>query len=152
MVKKLIIPAVLAAALLGGCANSGTGTASTATVSPVKFVSNDIANSIAEAKAANPPDTQWINCMTYVQKNLNTLQGSVNNAPAPTGVLSAAELARLAVINLNSGLSPTSKVAFEDACGPLVMDMQNQALSLGAEFTTAMGALAIKNGALAALP
>ena len=163
---KTLLPTILAVALLGGCAGTPavttapSGTAATTTIAPPTpalpsisaLTSADIAASIAEANAATPPDTQWSNCMTYVQANLGAIQGNVINGPLPVGVLSAAEKARLGLLGLNSTLSPVSKTAFENACGPLVMDTQNQALSLANELAALMGAVAIKGGALAALP
>ncbi len=166
--KRLLLVA-FATALLGGCAGTPavtttpTTAATTPTTAPPSPVTSplasiasltaaDAAASIAEAQAATPPDTEWVSCVTYVQANQAALTGNLTNGPMPVGVLSAAEKARLAVLGLGSTLSPVNKTAFETACGPLLISIQNSGLTLANELTALVGAIAIKGGALAAIP
>jgi hypothetical protein len=116
------------AMLLAGCgANSPLAPSS----SLVTFTQADLAAATAEATAAG--DTQAVGCFSYLSTNLTALSTQAGNSVAPVGVFSAFEGANIALTTGNSVLSPASKSALENACGPLVLHAVNTALSVTAE-------------------
>lgn len=118
-----------------------TTTTTTAMPSLASITQNDLAQAIAEAQAATPPDTEAVMCYTYLRDNLALLNGQIGATQAPVGVVSAFETARLAVNNINGALSPAAKTAFQIACAPLGQSIRDAGLTLASQVTALVGAL-----------
>ena len=115
----------------------------------------DAAAAIKLALAATPaPDTEFSNCLTYLQGAGAPLIGQLTSLNTPlcdasVCVLSAFEKTRLALMGGLNAVSPTSNVALETACGPLAMSVRSQGVAAAAEATALLAALGIKVAAVA---
>ena len=109
----------------------------------------DLAAAIAKANAATPPDTEFTNCVTYLQTNGSPLLAQLGGATAPLCSApicpaTAFESARLGLMGIGSALSPTSRTAFETTCGPLDMSIRNQTLTAAAAVAALLAKLGVK--------
>ena len=104
----------------------------------------DLQAAIATAKQAGPAGAQIVQCFSYLDANLNTLQGNIGNLAAPVGVFSAFANAHLALAGVNTATSSTAKMALENACGPLGMDVRTNALTFGATLAGLLAQVGIK--------
>jgi hypothetical protein len=120
----------------------------------------DAAAALKLAAAATPaPDTEFSNCLSYLQgagAPLVAQLGTVGTplCSAPVCALSAFEKGRLSLMGGLNMASPTSKTALETACGPLDLSIRNQAMTAGAEAAALLAVLGVRVAvpALAAAP
>lgn len=117
----------------------GTATAApTGVVASVNsFTSADLSNAIAIATkagtAAGQPGALIVPCLTYIQGQLTTLQSAGAIPTGTVGVATAFVSADLAASNLTTATSPTTQAAYAVACGPLVLQLTNQGMTLSAQ-------------------
>ncbi len=137
----------------GAAIQSGVATAQadirSDTASTVADAKIDLAAAIAKANAATPPDTEFTNCVTYLQTNGSPLLAQLGGATAPLCSApicpaTAFESARLGLMGIGSALSPTSRTAFETTCGPLDMSIRNQTLTAAAAVAALLAKLGVK--------
>ena len=109
------------------------------------FTASDLANAIAVATAAGTapgqPGHDIVPCLTFIQSQLSTLQASQPNG-GTVGAVTAFVVADLALSNVNAALSPGAQQAYDDACGPMILGITNQGLSLQAQLAALMGLMA----------
>jgi hypothetical protein len=110
-----------------------------------QFTVEDLNAALADAEAQTPPDTTSANCykalIPFVQ------QQTQNPLPAGAGIFQALQKARDAKAYLANIQSPTGPLAgLNQACAPLVLDVQNTLLTLGVQ----VGVLANPAGGAAA--
>jgi hypothetical protein len=127
-------------------------TTTTVTTNPVQnlaqFTVGDLQNAIALATAAGTapgqPGYTIVPCFTFLEGQVNALNSS-GAAPAPgtAGLATAFTVADIAAYNVNNALSPAQQAAFDMACGPLVLQVQNQGMAFGAQIA-ALGGLLVK--------
>lgn len=149
-VKTALSAALLLATLaLSACGTStattmtaaGVTTTTTAQAPPLTALNNfttaDLTNAIAIAtKAGTAPGQAGaliVPCLTFVQGQLATLQA---DAGAPSGTVGAATafvVADLALSNVATATSPQVQGLYAQACGPLVLQITNQGMSLQAQ-------------------
>ena len=128
-------------ALIIGLAGCGSNSPLAPNAPLVTLTAADLTAAIAEANAA--ADTQAVSCFTYIQTNLAALSSAAGGSVAPVGVFSAFEAVNLALSTGNAALSPASKTALENACGPLVLHAVNTGVNLVQEVQAIAGQLAV---------
>lgn len=111
-----------------------------------QFTVADLQAALKDAQSQTPPDAVAANCyaalIPFVQ------QQTLNPLPAGPGVFQALQKARDAKAYLANIQSPTGPLAsLNQACAPLVLDVQNTLLTLG----VSVGVIANPAGATAAL-
>ena len=149
---KHLIPLVLLTSLAACAAQPVAATVDPATPAPAVDPAQDLASithadlqaAIATAKQAGPAGAQIVQCFSYLDTNLNTIQGNIGNLAAPVGVFSAFANAHLALAGVNTATSSTAKMALENACGPLGMDVRTNALTFGATLAGLLAQVGIK--------
>lgn len=114
----------------------GTATAApTGVIASVNsFTSADLSNAIAIATKSGTPTGQIdATCLTYVQSQLTTLQSAGTIPSGTVGVATAFVTADLAASNVSAATSPATQAAYAQACGPLVLQLTNQGMTLSAQ-------------------
>jgi hypothetical protein len=153
-----IASACLLAVGLAACSTSTTP-ASSAPVAPTAvatavqtLLAADIAQMLQEANAATPPDIQAINCATFLQTNMNALNGQLGAMQKPAGILSALEAGNLALSNAANGLSPAMRTAAENACAPYAQHIVGNGLTVAQDIAAILAPLGVKIAVPATIP
>ena len=129
---KPIIAACLASVMLAGCASGPLPNTlildpslATSLNNIGSFTLADLAN--ADAIALKAGDQQGHQCYVGLEVFVAAQQASVNGAATNTvsGAFSAFEAARTAAQGGQQLISQATLTALENACGPLVVDVQN---------------------------
>ena len=146
--KALVVSASLVA--ISGCAatTSATGAVSVALAPSVTTSLNNLGNFTlqdlqnADKIAVSINDTQGDSCYKGLEAFVTTQQANVNSASGVTvsGAFSALEAARSAAVSGANVVSTTQIKTLENACGPLVIDIQNTP----AVFLANLAALGVK--------
>jgi hypothetical protein len=111
---------------------------------PLSFTSSDLTNAIAIATAAGPAGAPIVQCFSYLNSQLALLQSQTSQTNASmVGIATTFTIADLALANVNNALSPGAQTAYNMACGPLVLSVQNQGLTFQAQIA-ALAALVAK--------
>lgn len=146
MIRALILAAPLAFA---ACASqpsititppkvtTGPTTASTPTPAATanesgglaQITHQDLQTAIQIATAANK--TVDVQCFTFLDNQLTSLQGAGSGFIPPTGAISAFETGRIGGEKLQSGLlTPAQRTALDLACGPMILSIQGDLVGL----------------------
>ena len=115
--------AVIAAALLVGCATVGERVLEAGTTGNVRFKADDVDKAIEIAKAAK--DTVAEACYTAIRKHVD-----IEFKLEPVGPVSTYAAARVRIRESRAGLAPD----VHTACSPLIVDAGTFASRLGLTF------------------
>ena len=151
---KNLLPVLLLASFVAvsGCAatTSATGAVSVALAPSVttslnnvgNFTLADLQNADKIALAQTPVDTQGDACYKGLEVFVQSQQATVNSASGVTvsGAFSVLEATRAAASSGANVISSTQIKTLENACGPLVIDIQNTP----AVFLANLAALGVK--------
>lgn len=125
---------VVIAGLLMGLAGCASG-ASAPAGKLLTFTKADLQNAVALATAAGPEGAEIVSCFGFLEGQIDGLiavQGGASGATV--GLATAFTIADLGIGSFAAG-------AYETACGPLVLHVQNQGVGLLAQVQALQGLL-----------
>lgn len=125
-----------------GAAAAAPATSTGVVASINSFTTADLSNAIAIATKSGTPTGQIdATCLTFVQGQLTTLQTTGAIPTGTVGVATAFVSADLAASSVSTATSPATQAAYATACGPMILQLTNQGVTLSTQITNLLGLL-----------